>query len=284
MHQPHPLVTVVVPHHLDQNQRYLDLCLDSIINQQDSIDFEVIVISDAKNAPSVPPGVLLIHVCDGTADHFARKINMGAFHRHEKSEAILIASDDVILGRDSIKNMYTAVTSYNVICNAISNCDDINFVGRGFEVERTIKTRLPDGKFEYVQKRLELKRHVDVEYTRGFEREIMEYNPAGVELIIPVKTLYFYATMISTRVWEMVGPLDDEFKSGYEDSDYSVRCVKAGVRPIVTTGAFIFHYGGKTVDFTRDDSKPDLNRQRFLTKHGEKYRHYVDHSISMSDE
>lgn len=282
--QPYPRVTVVVPHHLDQNQKYLDLCLESILNQQHTLDFEVIVVSDADNSPSVPDGVLLLHICNKTVDHFAKKINLGAARRDERSECILIASDDVILGRDSILNMYRACMEYNVICNAISNCDDINFVGKGFEVEREFSTRLSDGRIEKAKKKIELKKHVDINYTRGFEREIMDYNPAGIELIIPVKTLYFYATMIPVRVWNEVGPLDDEFKSGYEDSDYSVRCVKAGVRPIVTTGAFIFHYGGKTVDFTRDDSQIDTNRLRFLMKHGEKYRHYVDHNISMLNE
>ena len=55
-----PIVSVIVTYHLDENRAYLDLCLKALA-QSIGVDYEVLVMSDAKTKPDVPDTMKLIH-------------------------------------------------------------------------------------------------------------------------------------------------------------------------------------------------------------------------------
>ena len=55
----------------------------------------------------------------------------------------------------------------------------------------------------------------------------------------------FGAVLVSREAWERVGPLDKQFKSYYEDMDWSLRARKEGLRLLAAPEAVVYHrFGG----------------------------------------
>jgi GT2 family glycosyltransferase len=58
------------------------------------------------------------------------------------------------------------------------------------------------------------------------------------------------ATLVTRKAIDKVGLLDENFKlGGFEDTDYSWRCLDAGFNLYVTSGSFIWHYYGQSFHY-----------------------------------
>lgn len=230
-----PLVSIVVVTYLESNQKYLDLCLKSIENLSLPKEaYEVILVSSGEYTPNKHPVIKEYMHSQGRL-HYPEAINWGITHTNPESKYLLILNDDVILTKDSISNMAAVVQDMDVIAGPISNCDNHAKYGLMFGYTK-------DDVYHPVNKRFyryeEWPDHVEM-------MNMMSQYPPGM---FPQQFLCFYCTLIPRKVWNKVGTLDDRFKTGQDDLDYSKRCLQQGVTPIVVLNSLVWHFGGVSAD------------------------------------
>lgn len=244
------MISVLIPFHLNENQRFLDLCLQSIEKQ--NIEKEVIVISGADTEPIVPEWVKLDHNSEKTS--YAKKINRGALLSNPGSKYILIAQDDLIFGRDAIKGLVEMAQDFAVILNPLSNCDN------HYWYESIMEVTNDEGQTKT------LERFMKYHDIIGFQDAIMNLKP-NVKMMFPVKHNFLYCSLVPRNVWNLVGPLDEEYINGCEDTDYCMRAKQKHINTTVTTNAFVFHFGGATTSKV-ELTHADKNCERFISKWG----------------
>lgn len=249
-----PFVSIIVPFHNPNNQRYLDLLFYSLKFNTD-LPLEVVLVPTEGIVPKVPetPPNVVVHINTMPGEStFAKKINYGVRHSNPASKYILLTSDDVFFGKNAILNMAKSCEDYGIVLNALSNCDNITFFYTKFEIEK-------DG-----QKRT-LDRFLRYEDIEGCVDQIINM-PVGPNIIFNQSAVHFYNTMIPRKVWEVVGELDEKFRTGYEDTDYCRRAILHRFGSYITTGAFVFHFGGVTSSDTVTQNDRDFNRDYFDQK------------------
>lgn len=157
----------------------------------------------------------------------------------------MLASDDVIFGANSLQNLASICGDHKMILNAYSNCD------LGFHYFGHIDVGP-----------LALKKFMDYEEVIGKEEHLYNYG-VGLNLTIPTPQNCFYATMIPRKVWEEVGELDENYKTGWEDTDYCLRAKQKTIGTFTTLTVFIFHFGGKTSGSTVTEDEKRHNEKYF---------------------
>lgn len=246
-----PLVSVIIPFHQIKNQRYLDLCLKSLLNQ--TTPFEIIVISGCETKPWVPSFVRTIHQKDQTP--YGYKINLGIEAAHPESKYIFLAQDDLVFSRGSLDHMVRMLGDQNAIINPLSNCDN----GWLYHVNFDLKNNN--------NKILNLKRFMRFEDIEGHIDELLNFQD-GYDMLFKTSYVATYATLIPKTVINVVGKLDERFENGYEDTDYCLRALQKGVYCFINMASFIFHFGGATSSETMTDPIRLQNHNRFMEKWG----------------
>lgn len=245
-----PLVSVVIGTYLKENDRYLQDCLLSIRRQDCSYaEIEVIVVSSGEWKPEIPPWAKGIHSKERL--HYPEAINLGVSVSDQNSKYILILNDDVILSQHAIPGLISAAADYKVILNSFSNCDNFWYYNAVI--------KLGDKNLD--------KRFYRYDEINGHQRDIMDY-PAGPNILLHVNYVCFYATLIPRAVWDEVGTLDENFKTGHDDEDYCKRAYARGIASLVYLGSFIFHYGGVSAESAITDSDRVKNKAYFDKKWG----------------
>lgn len=247
-----PLVSVIIPHHLNQNQRYLDACLESLEHQKSGL--EILVTSSAPQKPSVPDFVRLHWPID--SKHYAEKINKSIKLTDPRSKYVLLGSDDLIFSHNSVHKLAQMCADYAVILNPVSNCDNQylyegSFSIDGFDVPRFLRMEdMPEKAW----------------------RLIKELPMTGPQIMFPQRYVCFYCSMIPRKVLDMVGPLDENFRTGFEDTDYCYRAKLKGIQCAITPFSYVHHWGGVTSSLTVTDYDKSHNPTYFKAKHGIDYR------------
>lgn len=246
------MIGVVITHCLGENQKLLDECLESLSYQV--TEFETLVISDADEPPKVPEWCRLHHEKEKT--HFAYKINKGIKLIGTEVDYYLIGSDDIVFGKDSLKNMAELSGKHSAIVNAMSNCDDLNFLGVNFEIGG-----------------------IEVDKLKGTPNTdaIRIYQPSSLDILVPTNRLNFYATLVPSHMYYAIGPLDENFESGWEDEDYCIRASEKGFKCGIALNSFIFHHGGRTVDKLPKEPRSTNNLDKFKLKYGTSFIPSIAH-------
>lgn len=168
------------------------------------------------------------------------------------SEYLLILSDDTILTKNSLKHLVRFAKDGDYILNATSNCDnyasywlmfyagDYAVTGRFFKLEDTDRIGITD--------------------------QMINSESLYASGAIFTDAVCFYATLIPRKVWNKVGELDEDFKTGYEDTDYCVRARSLGIRCGIVLDALIWHFGGVTSEGYLTEEMKKMNKQTFDQK------------------
>jgi GT2 family glycosyltransferase len=244
------MVSVIITTHLNENQKYLDLCLKSL-ELQTGIDKEVVVVAGTPNKPEVPDWVKLEWTTEQTP--YAKKMNHGVRVSNPHNKYLLTGQDDLIFGKDSLKNLCSIADNCAIILNPLSNCDNHWLYEGDFKVKNALSE-------------LTLERFMTYDQIKGFERAIMEMPP-GPKVMHPVRHNCLYASLIPRQVWNILGGLDEGYVNGVEDTDFCERGRQQGLNCFVTSHAFVFHFGGATTNKVHLD-KNDENFRRFEQKFG----------------
>ncbi len=258
-----PKVSIIVTSYHPGSKHYLDLCMRSILNLQYA-NLEVIIVGRSNYLPQYHDTPFMLEeerkiiTVAPRLETFgcAEGINYGISHSDPKSKYILTCNDDVILTRDSLKNMVHAAGDNDVIVNPTSNCDQMGMYLLGMGIER-------DGQFLPVQER-----QYSFEALNEHADRLMNaksFYPPGL-IIYPC--LYFYATLIPRKVWDKVGVFDEQFKTGQDDVDYSWRARRKGIGCTVALDALVWHFSGASASSTLTNEIREENMRRFVAKWG----------------
>jgi GT2 family glycosyltransferase len=240
------LITVIIAHHLNENQHILDWCLESVLLQNE--DKEIIVLSDAKMPPNVPKGVTLFHATDGTLYTPGRKLNVGLRTASPKTTHFVYLNDDIILGKDCLKSLKESAGTERMI-TPLCNADDLNIL--------------------YQDKRFPKENELTYWMVNApVVRDVIHNHKPGLTTVVATHRLYMSCFIMPKEVYEKVGEFDEKFEVGWEDEDYCVRASLAGVKMGVNTGAFSFHIGSATISKTKDKQRDKRNHEYFISKWG----------------
>lgn len=255
------MISVIVPTHLDCNDKYLQ-CTLRALNEQDA-DMEVIVVSDRKTSPDI--SIVKNHPCKlveaPKGMRFAAKNNLGIKLADNRSTHYHLISDDVMPTRGMVKDMAAMMhAGIPAIMASLSNCD----VGPLYFSNFAMK--MDDGGYVSIPPAF------TYEQAESFLPKLFEYNPyRGNGFIFEVPRLYFYNVMIPKSVYEKVGPLDENFLNSCDDYDYCIRAKRAGVRLYVQQNTFCIHFGGKTSALTATSEERIADQKYIEEKHGPYY-------------
>lgn len=242
-----PKVSAIVITHLNENQEYLDLCLESLRRQRD-VDLEVIVASSCLEPSRVHDSVRLFHLESTITGPQAT--NFAYSKTRPESQYIFHANDDLILSQDAIAEMCHAAQDNDVIVNPFSNCDMGWMYGGEIDLKNSAGSRLA------------VQRFMRLPEVRGYEEAIITH-PAGYRIYLNFSQLCTYATLIPRKTWERLSGYNTRFIMGYADTDLSFRARKAGIPLMVCFSSFIFHFGGVTTSGNLKQEIRDQDKRLF---------------------
>lgn len=243
-------VTVIVPHHLNENQRYLDLTLDSLLKSTHK-ETQIICVADTPNVPRVPEGVRLIHRPQWNTA--SKKVNEVMRMTADETDYFMFVSDDVIVSKRCISELVDSLGLYPLILGVKSNSDC------------TTRYISP---IELINQKGELKEFgPDCEYEdlNGFYDSVLDYSKAN-RCLIPQPWVSFYCVMIPKWVWNWVGDLDEALDSRHNDEDYCYRAKQKQIHSMIAMNAFAFHFGSKTLKISASSREQEQASKHFIDK------------------
>lgn len=257
-----PKVSIVIQTWEPKNKIYLDACVRSIVNLNYPLEKLEIIITCPKHFqpryPTLESEVTFKYVTpDKDWYSSVEGANFGVTHISKESKYIQFANDDVIFTRDSVRNMVELAEQTGQIMHPISPCDNVSSYYLHFQIRKA--DRAP----KVIEKRFhrypELKDDID---------DMMDSHSLYPQGLIPQQYLCMFATLVPRKVWDDVGPFDDNFKTGQDDVDYSLRAAQKGYQMFVCLNALVWHFGGATADTSTSLSQRKENILYFKNKWG----------------
>lgn len=238
-----------------ENQRYLDLCLNSL-QRQSYQNIEVILISSGDYVPTTPDWVKLKHYPQAQRHHFPAAINLGVTKADPNTTHYLLLNDDTIVTRNTIQNLVARIGDSELVLQPISNCD--NFVKYnlllGWEKHG-----------EFIQSTQRFYRYDELAHSAEWLEKAGSLYPPG---LITQDWVAFYCTLIPKKVWDKVGTLDGNLRTGCDDADYCYRAKKMGIYSAVELSSLVWHFGGTSADLHLTPEDRKFNYDYFLNKWG----------------
>lgn len=229
-----PKVSIIVTSYCPESAKYLELCVRSIRNLSYK-NLETIIVG----RPDYKPVFNQCKTISPPEQDFwnGRGINYGV--EHSSGDYLLIINDDVILTKDCIQPLI----GHAEFCNVMPVSND------------------QQGRYYFP-----LFGPTSIEEALEKEREWMNsfsHYPPG---IILADTLCLYAHMVSKKIWDKVGPMDDN--SGLIDIDWCMRVKQSGHHNVIAIDSFVIHFGGSSVEHTLDTAKRVKQKEQFKLKWG----------------
>lgn len=238
-----PKVSVVI---LSYNTlRYTKLCLDSVLNNSNWANLEVIVVDNGSSDGSRGllqqyqkkyPNFKTVLLEKNTG--FAGGNNIGI--KQAKGEYIILLNSDTVVTKGWIRGLIYHLANRKVglvgpLTNAIGN----------------------EAKIEVKYKNL-----------KGLEAFASRLALENSGKYFEINNLAFFCVAGRRSVWKKIGPLDERFQFGtFEDDDYCLRVKNAGFRLLCAEDVFVHHYLGKTRNkIDNMDKIFDENKRKFEQK------------------
>jgi O-antigen biosynthesis protein len=115
----------------------------------------------------------------------------------------------------------------------------------------------------------------DIADMENFARDYTRKNRGK---FFEINVLAFFCTVIPRRVWDAVGPLDEQYEIGmFEDDDYALRIKEHGFKMICAQDVFVHHFGRASFARLKESEYRKIfgrNKERFEKKWG---RPWVPH-------
>ncbi len=220
-----PKCDIIVP--TFNNLELLQECIKSIKACTDG-NYNIIVVNSGTDGTAAWLGTQqdIIAINAPPRLHFSAAINAGL--RCSKERFVCLLNDDTIVSigwldalmREALKPGLGAV-------NPFSNCD------LGWLHDETIEI---EG--------IPLVPSMTLDAVRPIISKLYELGHQKV--VTEREWLPFFCTLIPREIIDSVGFLDEGFKSGCEDVEYSRRIKAAGLRMVTTFDSVVFHFGGAT--------------------------------------
>ncbi len=234
-----PKVSIIITSYCPESKPYLDLCIRSIKNLSYE-NFETILVTRPGYAPEFN-GVLTVFP-DKQEFWNSTGLNHGVKCARTDSEYYFLINDDVILTRDCLQPLVATLQ------------------------ERAIGQVMPigndmQGKYFFPQLACKLNLEMALASEHLLKNARSNFEPG----MILAETLCLYAQLISKRVWEDVGPFDENL-TGQDDIDYSLRVRQKGYINAIELSSLVWHFGGVSAALTLTDEKRKDAMERFNKK------------------
>lgn len=242
-------VSIICTTWLEDTKPYLDACMDSILNLNYPQHLLDVILVGRKSYKPEYPGVETV-APDSDSFGNSEGMNFGASFAEADTDFYLFINDDVILTADSLLNMVRSAADNEVILGPISNCDQSGKYVLAFPGFNQRQLRFEPKELKEVSKAL---------------MNAQSLYPPGV---IVQSHLFFYCTLIPKSVWNKVGKFDEQFKTGPDDIDYSIRAEKLRIPLGICLDSLVWHFSGVTADKTLTPEMREKNQKAFEDKHG----------------
>lgn len=221
-------------------ERMAQDCLKSILKNTKYPNYEVIIIENKptnlrkeKAVDSVYPSKFLDEFKHDKVRHFLQEENLG-FVRGNNVGIKLAGDNDVLLLND---DMLVPVSWLYPLITTLNNHPDCAI---------TMPKQVHKNSKEYFEFEGDLAKILDY-LAKIIDRDKLESKASRMIL---GNWLPLCATIITRKTINKVGLLDEEFGlGGYEDVDYSWRCLDAGLSLYLTAGSYIFHHYGQSFHY-----------------------------------
>lgn len=251
-----PKVSIVITTYLPESKMYLDACMDSVANlnyPKDKLDVVLVgrpgYMPEYESVKTVSPNKEKFYNGEGA--------NFGILSTDPESKYVLYLNDDVVLTADCLIAMVSAVGDNQIIAGPISNCDNYWKYIFQFPIQHEGNTHFINDRFY---------RFDDWKpYLKSMMNTKSVYPPG----IIVTDFLCFYAVLLPRTVINKIGLLDEKFRTGPDDLDYSKRCRASGINVGIVTSALIWHFGGVSSEKTVSPQLREENAAYFKEKWGE---------------
>lgn len=260
-------ISVLIP--VYNNIRYTLLCLQAIEkDNSNDIDYQIIIIDD-HSTEKIEDNLLrmvsekikkrLIILRNERNFGFAQSINRGV--AEAAGDILLLLNNDVFVTKGWMEALLSALDKGDgdIIGSKLLYPDGtIQHAGGVFYNDEKQKTTLPY--------------HI----YRGFPN-----NFIGVNKQRRFNWLTFACTMLTRRVFEEVGGLDDAFLNSYEDVDLCLRAVKKGYLVLYEPKSIAYHLECGTRGY--GNPRDIINHQLFMERHklipDDDFRYYIEDGI-----
>jgi GT2 family glycosyltransferase len=256
-----PKVSLIVVSYLKEAYPYLKNTLTSIeaLNYpKEMLDVVLVTSGDWKPEIGDFKELNINHQHSQSRLHYPEGVNFAVSHSDPTSKHLMLLNDDVILTKDSLKELVVHAGDAPIVLGPISNCDQ-------FLKYQLFLNVIKDGKPYPIRERFFRIERVEELGLESFINTPFLYPPG----VIKQDFLCFYATLIPRIVWDMVGPLDPNFKTGQDDIDYSRRCAQKNIPMAVCLSSLIWHHGGVSADLSLTNEIRKLNVDYFVNKWGQ---------------
>ena len=176
--------------------------------------------------------------------HYARAVNMGVEAAVE--DLVIILNQDIELKEDFIEMLY-----------------------RRYEAEKDKETAagiVPQMRFNRLRTFINGIGNFVTEKGWGTDNYFGVVDIGQFESLLYVSSACFGAIMVTKAGWRKVGPLDNKYKSFYEDADWSIRVHLKSMNLLAAPKAVAFHEFGGSYPSGIKLSFVAKNRMRFVLK------------------
>ena len=236
--QPAHKVAVIIPHYSDRKDFLID-CVNSVIKTRGP-QRKIYVVTSSKvpiDRSKFKENTFQseVHVLQSEYRLTFSQANNLALKRLDPDVThVLLLNDDTLMNEVTLERMMESIGDKEMILNPWSNCDQ-GWLHHDFFAVGPLK---------------QLNLHPGMSYESVLNKQVIEnYKIPRSRPLIDAPFCAMYATLIPVSVIKKVGLLDEDFKNGGEDADYSYRARELGIPCKWTRNAFVFHYGGQTRKF-----------------------------------
>jgi GT2 family glycosyltransferase len=209
---------------------YTKRCLETLRDLTQFPEYDVVVVDNGSDDGSVEylrslPWVRLLE--NNRNLGFARAINQALELSDKDSDVILLNNDTEILQRDWLTQLQASAYK----------SADIGIVGA--------RLRRPDGMMQHAGTYMPLDTFWGQQLASQ-EKDINQYNfDAEVEGVV------FACVYIKRKVLNELGPLDEEYFSYFEDSDFCLRAQRHGFKVICCGSVTVVHHENKSTELNK---------------------------------
>lgn len=257
-----PFVSCIITTYLSSTKPYLELAMKSANNLDYPKDRMEIILVTHKIDHALYKEMFAneyTRVICPPEDQFnnPRGMNLGIASASKEAEFFYMFNDDVIVTKDSLKNLVHAVGESPVIAHTITNCMNHKYYSLFIGIEK-------DGKMADFNR--QYYRLPDIEGMSDHMMNSRSVYPSGA---IYHQFLCLPAALFPKKLFETVGNFDEMFETGQDDICMCIRASRAGYGIATILNALAFHASGVTADKSVDIEKRIANIKYFYAKFGQ---------------
>ena len=237
-----PLYSIIIP--VYNSVEYTKECIESIRRCSPMDETEIIIIDNGSTdntAEYLKSEKDIKVITNKENDGFASAVNQGI--RRARGDFLVILNNDVVVS-DSWLDRLRRVSETDFQLGIVGPVT--NYIS-GSQM-------IPDVPYDSIEKMPEYAENRWTKYGMSLKYE---------------QNLRGFCLFVKKKVVETIGGFDERFRIGnYEDDDFCLRALRAGIKCAIAEGVFIHHHGSVTFQLLKEDYEKLLieNAQRYSQK------------------